>query len=247
MSLYLTDEGLVLRAADYKDSDKILTVLTKKHGLLTVSARGVKRKGSRLKPASEPFSYSEMTLYEKNGRYYMNDADVKNQFFELTDSLERVSLASYICQVLSTESEGQELPQEVMRLALNTLYALSRDIFPQALLKAAFEVRYVALCGYRPDFGTCAACGEAGRQGSIDLRTGEFFCSHCAGGGQPLDEGALAACRYILSCDLKRLFSFDISPASLKLLSRFAEEYLLAKMEQGFKTLDFYKSLTFED
>ena len=39
--------GLVIRSVDYRESDKILTVLTDRLGKLTVSARGARRRGSQ--------------------------------------------------------------------------------------------------------------------------------------------------------------------------------------------------------
>ena len=59
----------------------------------------------------------------------------------------------------------------------------------------------------------------------------------------PLDEGSLAALRYIVGGDAKRLFSFRIAPQSLPLLAGAAEGFLLTQLERGFRTLDFYKGL----
>ena len=42
--MYLTTTALVLREVEYKDSDKLLTVLTPEQGKLTLSARGVRKK-----------------------------------------------------------------------------------------------------------------------------------------------------------------------------------------------------------
>lgn len=39
----LKTEGIVLRYADYKDADRMLTLLTPDYGLISVSARGVRR------------------------------------------------------------------------------------------------------------------------------------------------------------------------------------------------------------
>ena len=44
--MYLTTKGLVLRVTDYNDRDALLTILTEKHGKLTVKARGLRRKNS---------------------------------------------------------------------------------------------------------------------------------------------------------------------------------------------------------
>lgn len=44
--MHINAKGLVLRAVDYKETDKILTVLTDEGGKRTVKARGCRRRGS---------------------------------------------------------------------------------------------------------------------------------------------------------------------------------------------------------
>ena len=44
--MYLTIQGIVLRVTDYNDKDALLTMLTRRHGRLTVKARGLRRKNS---------------------------------------------------------------------------------------------------------------------------------------------------------------------------------------------------------
>ena len=46
--MYLTIQGIVLRVTDYNDRDALLTVLSRRHGKLTVKARGLRRKNSPL-------------------------------------------------------------------------------------------------------------------------------------------------------------------------------------------------------
>ncbi|MEA4919515.1 MAG: DNA repair protein RecO [Clostridiaceae bacterium] len=243
----ITAEGIILRAVNYKESDKILTVLTKERGKITVKAAGSRRKGSRLSSGTQLFCYSELSLFEKDGRFTLDDSYIKAQFYGLCADIEKMALASYFSQVLMAEPEEGTGDGEVLRLALNSFYALEKGIFPQPVIKAAFELRYMALCGYSPDISCCPICGSAGTGGYINTENGTMICQSCAGdrpfGGIFLDEEAVEAARYILSCDMKRLFSFNLPTESLKRLVRFCEEYLLDKTEQGYKALDFYKSL----
>ena len=44
--MHISTQGLVLREVNYKESDKLLTVLTAEGGKRTVTARGCRRKGS---------------------------------------------------------------------------------------------------------------------------------------------------------------------------------------------------------
>ena len=51
--MYVNTTGLVLRETAYRDSSKILTILTGTEGKLTISARGALRKNSRLAAATQ--------------------------------------------------------------------------------------------------------------------------------------------------------------------------------------------------
>ena len=243
----ITVEGLVLRTVNYRESDKILTVLTRDHGCLTVKATGARRKGSRLGSCTQLFCHSELSLYERDGRFTLDEGDVRNQFYGLSMDIEKMALASYFAQVLQGEPEDGPGNPDVLRLALNSFYALEKGLYPQAVIKAAFELRYMALNGYAPDLAACASCGRKGQGGYIDIASGLLVCPACIRptgyGMRPMDELALEAARYILGCDLKRLFSFKLPEKSMAFLARFCEDYLLEKTEQSYKTLDFYKSL----
>ena len=45
--MYTKTLGLVLRETEYKDADKLLTVLTQERGKVTMRARGVRSRSSR--------------------------------------------------------------------------------------------------------------------------------------------------------------------------------------------------------
>lgn len=247
--MYQTVSGLTLRSVNYKEADVLLTVLTDTRGCLTVKARGVRRKGSRLKAACQLFTLSQMTLYESRGRLTLQEAEVQQQFPGLQKSLSALSLASYMAEVLSTEAEDAPGGENILRLALNSLYALSHALAPEAIIKAAFELRFAALSGYAPELSRCAVCGKHQPEHPIAaLEAGVLHCRACelpgnAGRQMALSPGVLAAARYVLYCDLKKLFSFSMSEIELRRFGRFCESYLLTRLERGFRTLDFYESV----
>ena len=75
--MHMTTRALVLREVNYKESDKILTVLTEQEGKLTVSARGCRKKGGAIAAASQMLVYSEMALYEFQGRWAVKEAAIQ--------------------------------------------------------------------------------------------------------------------------------------------------------------------------
>lgn len=245
--MYFKTEGLVLRETEYKDADKLLTVLTKDRGKLTLRARGVRSRSSRLKSGCQLLAYSEFTVFENKNSQLVDEAVPIMLFLPLREDIEKLSLASYFAQVSEVLSQEDNPGPELLSLCLNALYALSQLDRPQELIKAAFELRAACLAGYAPMLDSCVVCGcpEPDR---FHVMGGALQCAGCLladdnGLRLPIHAGALAAMRYIMDCDVKRLFSFQLSDQALKELGDITETYLLAQLEQGFFTLDFYKSL----
>ena len=244
--MHTTVRGLVIRSVDYREADKILTVLTEEQGRITVGARGVRRKNARHSAACQLFAYASMTLIERQGRYTLTDSEVLLQFHGLSADIDKLALASYMAELLGTEGEDNPAGGAAVRLAVNCLYALSRDMAPVGLVKPVFELRWLAESGYRPQLTDCPVCGTRPSHGRFNLYEGRLYCGGCGSraGDVPLDEGALQAARFLLDCPLREIFSFRLSEEGLRQLSRMTEGYLLAQMDRPFKTLDFYKSLT---
>ena len=61
--------AFVLRAVDYKENDKLLTLLSAEHGKITANLRGAKKPNAKLKFAAQPFSLVEFVLAERGGKY----------------------------------------------------------------------------------------------------------------------------------------------------------------------------------
>ncbi len=246
--MYKTTNGLVLRETNYKEADKILTVLTESDGKITVSAKGTRRKGSRIGAASQLLVYSEMTLFYYNGRWSLNEANTKELFPGIRNDIELLALGSYFAELLETVTDEDQPNPQLLSLGLNSLYALSSAIRQKEFIKAAFEMRLMCLAGFEPLLDACAECGnESFDSTRLDLHGGAIYCGACTGAGgitMPLCEGSLEALRYITSAEAKRLFSFTLGKDALKRLSDVTEAYVLAQLERGFRTLDFYKSLT---
>jgi DNA repair protein RecO (recombination protein O) len=246
--MYINTTGLVLRVTDYKDSSRILTVLTSTEGKLTVSARGAMRRGSKLSAASSLFAYSNMTLYHSRDRWTLTEAQTIQLFSGLSRDVARLALGSYIAELLEAVSDEDMPNPEILSLGLNTLFMLSESDKDPLLIKAAFEVRLMCLAGFEPAAGACAVCGREDIASPVlDLRGGQVRCAACKGAvpeeTAPLCPGSLDALRYTAACDAKKLFSFRVPDSALMKLSRAAESFVAVQLDRRFKTLDFFKQL----
>lgn len=246
--MHTKTKALVLRSVDYKESDKILTLLTQELGKITVSARGCRKKGSPIAASCQLLAWSELVLYDYKGRWSVKEGQTLRLFRGIQADLDRLTLGCYFAELAETLTvEGLPSP-ELLSLTLNSLHAL--DQMPQkplALIKTAFEWRCMCLAGYEPLFDGCAICGRnPPEKPQFHLKEGVLHCARCReevgeGISMPLNGDALAALRYIVHGDPKRLFSFQLEGDGLRLLGDAGEAYVHTQLERGFRTLDFYK------
>jgi len=225
--MFINTTGIVLREVTYKDSSKILTVLTSGEGKLTVSAHGTHRKNSKLAAVTGLLVFSEMTLLRKKDRWTMTEARTVEQFIGLRDDLKLLSLGSYIAELTEAVADEDSPNPELLPLCLNALYALSEKIKSPEYVKPAFELRLMAISGFEP----------------ILRHVEAYDGSSIEDGVIRLSAGALNAAEYILSCEAKKLFSFTLSDSALRELAKVTERYLLAHLDRTFKTLEYYQKI----
>ena len=242
---HLILRGLVLREVDYRDADRMLTILTAEQGLVSAVARGARRKGSHFGAGTQLFVYSEFTFFEYRGKLSVDAAEPQELFMGLRNDILRLALASYMAEALAACAPERSPASALLGDALNLLYALSRGLKSEAVIKAAFELRASAICGWQPDMAECGVCGaETPEDPVVEIASGELKCArHAVGDRAELDAASLAAARFLLRAPSRRMLSFELPEGSLALLGGMTERYFLDKMERGFGTLDFYKSL----
>ncbi|MBP5166570.1 MAG: DNA repair protein RecO [Oscillospiraceae bacterium] len=240
--------GLVLRQAEYKESSRMLTVLTDGMGKIPVSARGAGRRGSRTAAASQLFAFSEMTLSQSRDRWYLNDANTIELFRGLTEDIAAFALGAYFLDLMDAVcQEGVDEP-EILSLGLRALWLLSEGKKERALIKCSFELRLMSLLGYRPELERCAGCAAEDIDAPVlDLRGGELYCAACAEkhalSPRKLCGGSLSAMRYIVLAQDGKEFSFSLKDAPLKRLGATSEAYVREQLERSFASLAYYKGI----
>lgn len=250
--MHLTTNALVLREVNYKESDKILTLLTEAEGKLTVSARGCRKKDSPISSACQLLAWAEFTLYEFKGLWSVKETASERLFEGARADLDRLALASYFAEVTEALAEEGQAEPGLLAVTLNCLHALDKMDLPLAQVKAAYEWRAMALAGYEPQIGRCGVCfREQPEEPCIHLGEGMLHCAACRdklgeGVSMPLTSSALAALRHIVWGPRKRLLSFRLDGEGLQRLSEASEAYLMTRLERGFRTLDFYKQITYK-
>lgn len=249
--------GLVLSETAWGEHDKLLTVLTAEVGKIPVLLKG----GSSLKNHSGgaclPICYSEFVTADRGGRPWVREASEIESFSHLRMILEDSALAMYMCDVANEVCVENGDEAEMLQLMLNTLYALDRGLKERKTIRAAFEMRAAAVCGFSPDLVGCSecGCGEAETM-YLDVMDGVLQCAKCHKKHNEseireghtallltLDKTLLNAMRHVCYAGAKKYLSFELPEDAGALFSLYCEKYLLNHLGRGFASLDFYKSL----
>ena len=254
--------GLVIRESDHKDNDKILTVLTEKYGKLFVIGKGVKSLKNRHMACTQLFSYASFNLRRRGNFYYITDSDLIENYYEIRNDIVKLALSTYICDVLCEVSREGIEESGVMKLALNTFYAIAKNVKPLEHIRAAFELRIAVIAGFSPSFDGCVECGNASSKFYyFDIVDGIIYCDSCKnklfytsaeneflerGLSKPIaiiSESVLAAMQYVIGARAERFLSFNLDEDELSSFYSACEKFLLNQLERGFYSLGFYKSL----
>ncbi len=178
-------EALVLRAADYGEYDKIVTLLTAERGKIAASLKGVRKSAAKLRFAAQPFCFAEFVLAARGGRNTVTSAALHDGFYAIREDVIRYyagAAALSACDKIALEG----MPSgRLLVSAVTALEGIAQDE-PLALVRFLWEA--LAFAGYPVSAGACPVCGRrpAGRM-RFDFAGGCFLCEGCSA------EGALAS------------------------------------------------------
>ena len=258
-----TVHGVIVHTMDLPDRDRLVWIFTKESGLITAVAMGKRSPRVSFLAASQIFCYGEFVLYSRtDDKYWIREIELYEPFLPIRDSLEKVALATYLCDVVK-ETATNEPDLSVLRLLLNSLYALSVDKYDMRLVKATFEFRAAVILGFMPDLASCMECGAEEGGFYLNVMEGFVVCEKCralynqdaalpqSGEGDDhvnsilvwLTPRAYEAMKYCMDCPLERILSFSLAEDDLYSFARATETYLLNHLERSFDSLHFYKKL----
>lgn len=247
--MQVNTDGLVIMEKSISETDKIITILTRKYGIIRAFAKGSKNIKNKNFSSTQMFCYSDFIIFKGRNKYIINESHLKKSFWNLMYNVEKLALAQYFCElILNLVVEEQRHTEDILRLVLNSLHFLNKDEISNDLLKSIFEMRILSLSGYMPNLVSCLCCG-----GNAD---GNFYfvpeengiiCKDCIKNYNlikfKLTSSVLYALRYTIYSEFNKMFAFELKKQSQNELSIITEAYLLRCLEKNLKTLDFYKQL----
>lgn len=244
-------EAIVIRRVNLGETDRILTLLTKDRGKLSVIAKGARRIKSSMQGAAELCSYSSFQLALGTNLDVVTQVELKNAFLGLRGSLDRVSRALYALELCSEFLEEKQPQQNLFLLLLSALYVLE-SATPLDWIIGGFEVQAMAVLGYAPQVQFCAACGKAPAPGPLRFspQLGGILCFDCSSrhrDSMRVSQEAIVAIRRLAGTQLASLGREDPPPALVTETRRIIQAHIRYRAEKEMKSSKFIEQLRAEE
>ncbi len=187
MSQVTLTQAIVLRVTDYGEADRIVTLLTERHGKVSALARGAKKSRKRFGAALGLFGCGEASLRERSDLWILEELHAQRGFLRLGQELGRFGHACYVCELCQHLCPPHEPEPQVYALLcafLQRLDDLPLSDRPSVSPLRSFELRLLDAVGLGLSLRACAACGaDLARELEASLRSGERGRTASAGSG----------------------------------------------------------------
>ncbi|WP_176233106.1 DNA repair protein RecO [Candidatus Hakubella thermalkaliphila] len=172
--------GVILSSMKLGEADKIVRILSEKEGIIDAVAKGIRKTKSKFGGRLEPFTYSDLHLYQGRNLDIILQAETINPFKLIREDLRKVALASISCDLI-LRSQVDKSSERVLNLLLFFLSELERAKDGLKILLLIFETRLLSLLGYQPILDVCCLCGSPleGRRFSFDFGGEGLVCGSC--------------------------------------------------------------------
>ena len=172
--------AIVTRAVNYRDNDRVLTLITRDGGRMTITARGCRNAQSKLLSCAQPFCYGEFELYDRDGHHYVRQCDVREIFYNLRLTPDALGAACYACQVCEMLAVPGEPFTRGFSLLLHTLKALCEEQCDIESILAFFLIKQMSFAGFCPQADACVCCDRAEDLAAFSFEYGGALCAQCA-------------------------------------------------------------------
>ena len=177
--------AIVLRARDYAESDRIVTLLTLDSGKLSGIAKGAKASRHRFERKLEPFSHVMLHYRRRpHGQFVFITRAEAGELAQhvLDDDLTKIALGSYMLELTDALTTEEGEAAEAYRVLSAGLGALSSR-FADMSLRQAFEMQILRWAGFGLEFMRCRVCGSVGSDNGgavyFVVSRGGVACARC--------------------------------------------------------------------
>ncbi|MFB8385777.1 DNA repair protein RecO [Microbacterium sp. NPDC055910] len=230
------DEVVILRTHKLGEADRILTMLSRRHGKIRAVAKGVRRTSSRFGARLEPFMVADVQLYQGRSLDIVQQAESLGSYgADIAAHYDRYTSAHAMVEAADRLNEADATRQQYL-LLVGGLRALARGEHAPRSILDSYLLRAMALSGWAPGLSECARCGRPGPHDAFVAQAGGTVCTGCAPvGSARIGSATSSLLRSLMAGEWEAVDA--ATPASTAAASGLIAAYAQWHLERGIRSL----------
>ena len=174
--------AIVLRHVNYRDNDRMVTLLSPSRGRIDAIIRNCRKPRSHNLNSGELFALGDYMMHENGGHITVTSVRLIETFYPLRSDYDRLICGTYLLNLTEAVIEPEQSEQELFMLLLHTLSRLTFSDQEWKPLLAGFLLHFSACQGFKPRLNHCVFCGKRLEEGEpvfFDSEEGGTLCEAC--------------------------------------------------------------------
>ena len=237
--------GIILNERPYKESSKILDIITKEYGIIGVIAKGSKSLKSKLRSYTTKLTYAEFQISYKEGKLStLIDASIIDGFLEIRKDLLKISYASFMLDLTSQVLKEND-NKNIYDILVSCLVKINEGMDPEVMCHI-LELKYLSYIGVAPNFENCSVCGKS-KVVTLSASHGGFVCLEHQTNERIVDPKTLKIIRMLYLIDIDKISKTDVSDKTKKEIDTFIDEYYDRYTGYYLKTKEFLNDIKYKN
>ena len=234
-------KGIIISESNYSETSKLLKIITKEYGLISVMAKGAKSLKSKLRSVTTKLTYAEFQIYYKESKIStLICADIINPLINIKSDLLKISYASFLLE-LTEQVMKQSSETDIFDILVQTLLKIE-DNYDPTIITNILELKYLSYLGIKPELNSCAVCGNTNVL-TISTNKGGFVCRNCHTNERIVSPKTIKILRMLYYVDISKISKVNISNDVKEEIDKFINEYYDKYTGLYLKSKNFLKSI----
>lgn len=234
-------EGLIVKETPYGDTSKIIQVLTRDYGIISIMCKGAKSMKSRLRSLTMRFTYGIFHIYYKENKLStLITVDIIDNLSNIKNDITLISYMTYLTE-LTTQVIKQGNDKEIYDVFINGIKKINSNLDPLVITNI-LELKYLDFLGITPELNECVICGNKNVVTLSSLKGG-FVCKKHLENEFIVSEKTIKIIRLFKYVDISKISKLDISCEVKNEINDFINNYYDDYTGLYLKSKEFLKNI----
>jgi len=233
--MIVRSEAVVLGGMDYGETSRIVTLLTREKGKISVLAKGARLTKSRFGASLQPMAYTQVQFYYKStrGLQTLRESAHVKLFSGISRDLNKMGLGLRMVELVRALIQEEQVLPRVFGLLVEALKCLDEAPERAENVWPYFQLRLASMLGFAPRIlreDVMALSGEGGR---MMIETGEI-CGPATEGGIWASRAALRTFAVYARAPLDAVMRWPVTSDDRRAVDQLIEVYLRYHVEDAY-------------